>query len=46
MKGALRVVILTGVFLLGLLGAPPSKALTPYFPVLEVSGIIFSWSPL
>ena len=46
MKGALRVFTLTGVFLLGFLGAPPSKTLTSYFPVLQVNGITLSWSPL
>jgi len=46
MKGALRVFTLTGLFLLGLLGAHPSKALTPYFPILWVSGITLSWSLL
>lgn len=46
MKGALRVFILTGILLLGLLGASPNKALTPYFPVLWVRGITLSWIPL
>lgn len=46
MKGALRVFTLTGLFLLGLLGAPPSKVLTYRFPVLWVSGITLSRSLL
>ena len=36
MKGVPRVFILTGLFLLGLLGAPNSKVLTPCSPTLRL----------
>lgn len=46
MKGALRVFTLTGLFLLGLLGAPPSKVLTYRFPVLYIGNTTLSRSLL
>ena len=46
MKGTLRVFILIGLPLLGLLGAPNSKALTPCSPTLRVGGSQLTYAQL